>query len=147
MRKETIKEVVKKLNQSIQFYQRKLTYQLELKAERELVNGNLEFADLMYDYNPEDIEKYLIVIADLATIKRAIKKGNNYVKIIGTANRDNCDMMDMLYRETSDSLARAQLEYIDGYIYSIKEIQYEYPCNEYGNDCATCDFADYCTHL
>ena len=117
MRKDTIKKAVKELNKSIRFYQRKLTYQLELKAEKELGNGNVGFCSLLYDYNPELIEKYEIIIADLATIKRAVKNNEEYVNIIGSPIRNG-----FIYAETSKSLSRAGIDYDDGYIYYIEGI-------------------------
>lgn len=100
MKNGTIDKAVKSLNKSIKFYQRKLTYQLELKAEAELHNGNLNVANFGND--GMDIMKYQIILADLATIKRAIKAGRDSAIIYGTATH-NC----YLYIETAEALSKA----------------------------------------
>lgn len=99
MKQETIKKAVKVINRSIKFYQRKLTYQLELRAEAEFHNGNLKVANFG-DYE-SNITRYEIILADLATIKRAIKNKQTSVKILGTYN---C-------KETSDVLKKAGFDY------------------------------------
>ena len=93
MKQETIKKAVKVINRSIKFYQRKLTYQLELRAEAEFDNGNLKIASFG-DYE-SNIQKYEIILADLATIKRAIKNNQTSVKIFGTAENRG-----YIYKET-----------------------------------------------
>lgn len=88
------------LKQSIKFYERRLTYWLELKAEIELENGNRKTADLKMCEN--NIQKYEIVLSDLATIKRAINVNKPTVKIYGTAKNRN-----QMYKETFDALKDA----------------------------------------
>lgn len=100
MKQETITKAVKVINWSIKFYQRKLTYQLELRAEAEFDNGNLEIASFG-DYE-SNIQKYEIILADLATIKRAIKNNQTTVKIFGTA-----ESRGYIYTETSKVLDEA----------------------------------------
>ena len=100
MKQETIKNAVKVINRSITFYQRKLTYQLELKAESEFNNANLKVASL--GYHDAHIKKYECILADLATIKRGIKNDKTSIKIYGTDyNRG------YIYKETSDALYEA----------------------------------------
>lgn len=86
MKQETIMKAVKVINRSIKFYQRKLTYQLELRAEAEFDNGNLKVANFG-DYE-SNIKKYEIILADLATIKRSIKNNQTSVKIFGAAEKN-----------------------------------------------------------
>lgn len=104
MKQETIKKAVKGINRSIKFYQRKLTYQLELRAEAEFGNGNLKIASFG-DYE-SNIQKYEIILADLATIKRAIKNNQTSVKIFGTAENRG-----YIYIETSNVLKKAGFDY------------------------------------
>ena len=124
MKQETIKKAVKVINRSIKFYQRKLTYQLELRAEAEFDNGNLEIASFG-DYE-SNIQKYEIILADLATIKRAIKNNQTSVKIFGTAENRG-----YIYIETSNVLEKAGF-YYDGdftgkiYLLSIEEFEEEW---------------------
>lgn len=106
MKNETIKKAVKNINRSIKFYQRKLTYQLELRAEAKLDNGNLKIANLG-DYE-SNIKKYEIILSDLATIKRAIKNNQTSVIIFGTE-----DSRSYIYAETSNALKKAGF-YWDG---------------------------------
>ena len=75
MKQETIEKAVKVINRNIKHYQRKLTYQLELRAEARFNNGNLE-VNSIGDYE-RNIQRYEIILADLATIKRAIKEQSN----------------------------------------------------------------------
>ncbi len=107
MKQQTIDKAVKSLNRSIQFYQRKLTYQLELKAEADLKNGNLNVADENYMGN---IMKYELILSDLATVKRAIKKGKDEVEvnIYGTLGNRGYS-----YPEFEKALTKAGLE-MDG---------------------------------
>ena len=109
MERQTIEKVVKSLNGSIQFYQRKLTYQLELKAEADLQNGNLNVADENY---MDNIMKYQLILSDLATIQRAIQKGEGEgeveVNIYGTAENRG-----QVYPEFTKALAKAELD-MDG---------------------------------
>ena len=112
MKQQSIDKAVKSLNRSIQFYQKKLTYQLELKAEADLQNGNLNVADENYMGN---IMKYELILSDLATVKRAIKKGKGEaeveVKIYGTAENRG-----YLYPEFEKALIKAGFdEDGDGY--------------------------------
>lgn len=109
MKKETIMKAVKVINRNIKFYQRKLTYQLELRAEAKFNNGNLKVANLgNYESN---ITKYEIILADLATIKKAIKNNQTSVKIFGTA-----ESKTYIYMETSKVLEEAGFDYDgDGY--------------------------------
>lgn len=124
MKQETITKAVKVINRSIKFYQRKLTYQLELRAEAEFNNGNLEVAN--FDDYKSNIKKYEIILADLATIKRAIKNNQTSVKIFGT---DDC--RGYFYTETSNVLKKAGF-YYDGdgftgeiWLVSIEEFEEE----------------------
>lgn len=100
MKQEKITKAVKVINRNIKFYQRKLTYHLELRAEAEFDNGNLKVASFgNYESN---IQKYEIILADLVTIKRAIQNNQTAVKIFGTANNRG-----YIYRETSRALNEA----------------------------------------
>lgn len=104
MKSETIKKAVKVINRSIKFYQRKLTYQLELRAEAKFNNGYLEVANFgNYESN---IVKYEIILADLATIKRTIKNNQTSVKIFGTK-----DSRGYIYTETLDVLKKAGFDH------------------------------------
>lgn len=69
------------IDREIRAYQFKLIYQLELKAESELNNGNIKLNDDDYENN---ISKYENILASLATIKSAIKKNQERVKIYCT---------------------------------------------------------------
>lgn len=100
MKQETITKAVKVINRNIKFYQRKLTYQLEMRAEAEFDNGNLKVTSFG-DYE-SNIQKYEIILADLATIKRAIKNNQTSVKIFGTAENRS-----YIYIETSRALREA----------------------------------------
>lgn len=104
MKQETIEKAVKVINRSIKHYQKKLTYQLELRAEARFNNGNLEVNSLG-DYE-SNIQRYEIILADLATIKRAIKNNQTNAKIYGTKNCDG-----FMYIETSDTLKKARLDF------------------------------------
>lgn len=122
MKQETIKKAVKVINRNIKFYQRKLTYQLELRAEAKFDNSNLDIASFgEYESN---IQKYEIILADLATIKRAIKNDKTYVKIFGTA-----DCRGYIYTETSEVLKKAGFDWDgDGFsgeiwLFSIDEFE------------------------
>lgn len=106
MEQKTITKAVKVINRNTKFYQRKLTYQLELKAEAEFNNCNLKVASFG-DYE-SNIQKYEIILADLAGIKRAIKSNQISVKIFGTA-----DNRGYIYRETLSALKEAGFD-IDG---------------------------------
>ena len=109
MKQETITKAVKVINRNIKFYQRKLTYQLELRAEAEFDNGNLKVASFG-DYE-SNIQKYEIILADLATIKRAINNNQTSVKIFGTA-----DNRGYIYIETSNALKKAGFDWdADGF--------------------------------
>lgn len=104
MKQETITKAVKVINRSIKFYQRKLTYQLELRAEAEFDNGNLDIASFgKYESN---IQKYEIILANLATIKRAVNNDRTSVKIFGTA-----DGRGYIYTEISKVLKKAGFNY------------------------------------
>ncbi len=125
MKQETITKAVKVINRNIKFYQRKLTYQLELRAEAEFDNGNLDISSFgEYESN---IQKYEIILADLATIKRAIKNDKTSVKIFGTA-----DCRGDTYTETSEVLKKAGFDWDgDGFsgeiwLLSIGEFEEEY---------------------
>lgn len=126
MKQETITKAVKVINRSIKFYQRKLIYQLELRAEAEFDNGNLDITSLG-DYE-SNIKKYEIILADLATIKRAIKNDKTSVKIFGTYD----DCRGYIYTETLEVLNKAGFDY-DGdefaseiWLLSIEEIEEEF---------------------
>ncbi|MCI8620663.1 MAG: hypothetical protein HFJ50_02300 [Clostridia bacterium] len=109
MEKQVIDKAVKVINKAMRRYQRMLTFQLELRAEAKLQNGNLKDVELG-DYE-SNIEKYEIVLSDLATIKRAIKNEQGdwcQVLIQGTADDD-----ESLYHETYGTLETAGF-YIDG---------------------------------
>lgn len=114
MKQETIIQAVKSINRSIAFYQRKLTYQLELKAENAFYNGNLK-VDSFGDYEL-GIAKYEIILADLATIKRAIKKNKTSIKIYGTLKNRS-----YIYNETFEELRKAGFE-VDGDGYGTIEL-------------------------
>lgn len=104
MKKETTKKAVEIINRSMKYYQRRLTEQLEIRAETELKNGNLKNASLG-NYE-EKIQKYETILADLATIKRAIRKNKTSVKILGTKKNRNT-----IYIETSREIKKAGFEY------------------------------------
>lgn len=100
MRQETIEKAVQVINQHIRFYQRKLTYQLELKAETILCNSNLAGANS--SRRDLKIKKYEIILADLATIKRSIKMDKTTFRILGTAENRS-----MIYSETLKAIKKA----------------------------------------
>lgn len=105
MKQQTIDKAVQSLNRSIRDYQRKLTYQLELKAEADLQNGNLKVVDESYMSN---IMKYELILADLATIKRAIKNNKTEMEVYGVVgNRGR------MYSEVEKALTIAGF-FIDG---------------------------------
>lgn len=107
MKQETIKKAVKVINRSIKYYQRKLTYQLELRAESELLNNkNLKFKS--FEDFEGNIKKYEIILTDLATIKRAIKNNKESVEICGTDFSRG-----YIYDETQEVLNKAGFD-IDG---------------------------------
>ena len=106
MKQETIEKAVKVINRSIKHYQRKLTYQLELRAEAEFNNGNLK-VDSLGDYE-HYIQKYEIILADLATIRRAIERNRCNVKIYGSESG-----VGFMYVETAHVLDEAGLD-VDG---------------------------------
>lgn len=107
MKQETIMKAVKVINRSIKFYQRKLTYQLELRAEATFDNGNLK-VDSFGNYE-SNIKKYEIILADLATIKRAIKNNQTSVKLWGSAEN-----MSYIYWETCEALKEAGFDFGEG---------------------------------
>ena len=109
MKQETIEKAVKVINRSIKFYQRRLTYQLELKAESRVKNGNLK-VDSFGDYE-HNIQKYETILADLATIKRAIKNNKTNVKIYGI---ELVDFAFCNYNETMRTLLKAGLDFYIG---------------------------------
>lgn len=79
MTQERMQWTVKVIGRSIRYYQKKLTYQLELEAEEMFHNGLRkcnEIGDL-----ESNIKTYETIIADLATIWRAISKGINHAGI------------------------------------------------------------------
>ena len=122
MNQETIEKAVKVINRSIKFYQRKLTYLLELRAEAKFLrNGNLKIASFG-DYE-SNITKYEIILADLATIKRAIKNNKTTIKILGSA-----ESRGLIYVATLNVLEKAGFYYgsygVPGeiWILSIKEL-------------------------
>ena len=121
MNQEAIKKATKVINQCINFYQKKLTYQLELKSEAEFNNGNLKVPDFV-DYE-RNIEKYEIILSDLLAIVRALNSDKSYVKIFGTAQS-----RDQLYLETANILRAAGLDFNNislgdsSYVLSIKEV-------------------------
>ena len=125
MKQETITKAVKVINRNIKFYQRKLTYQLELMNEALLGNGNLK--NDSFDADKNLIEKYEIVLADLATIKRAITNNKTEVKLYGTLNDSS-----MIYSETSKALGEAGFSFEgDGFgteisLISIDELEEEW---------------------
>ncbi len=104
MKQERITKAVKNINRSIKFYQSKLTYQLELRAEAKFDNGNLKIANFG-DYE-SNIKKYEIILADLATIKRAIMNNQTSVEIFGTD-----DSTGDIYAETSNALKKAGFDW------------------------------------
>ncbi len=109
MEKQVIDKAVKVIKKAMRRYQRMLTFQLELRAEAKFQNGNLKDVELG-DYE-SNIEKYEIVLSDLATIKRAIKnEQDDYCQVFiqGTADDD-----ESIYKETFDTLEKAGF-FIDG---------------------------------
>ena len=121
MRQETIEKAVQVINQHIRFYQRKLTYKLELKAETILCNSNIAGANS--SRRDLKIKKYEIILADLATIKRSIKMDKITFRILGTAE-NMCT--GMIYVETLKAINEA------GFLVDGNEIGtlYLYPLNE-----------------
>ena len=100
MNVKTIKKAAETINREIKFYERNLTYCLEQRLELEVNNGNLKGAN--FSNIESTIKKYEIVLADLATIKRAIKRNKTSVRIYGTAyNRGD------IYDETLKVLVKA----------------------------------------
>lgn len=98
MRQETITNAVKILNRIIKDYQEKLIYQLELRAEAKFENGNLIVKSRDYE---SSIVKYETILADLATIKRAIENDKTLVKISETV-KSKCsvyrgEIADVMY--------------------------------------------------
>lgn len=89
---------LKIINREIRAYQKKLIEQLELKAESELNNGNIKLKDDDYENN---ISKYEIILANLATIKSAIKKNRKRVKIYCTKNGYLYSEIGKIQREMS----------------------------------------------
>ena len=122
MNEKTIKKAVWTINKNLSFYQRKLTYQLELRAESEFENGNLNLEADFYDreFDENDIKKYEVILADLATIKRAIKSNVTVVRVSGTAQG-----AAFIYKETTDVLNRAGFTYD----YTIEGVLYLHPIN------------------
>lgn len=104
MKQKTIKRAVKVINRNIEVYQRKLTYQLELMNEALLENGNLK--DDSFDSDANLIEKYEIILADLATIRRAVANNKMTVKLYGTLNNE-C----IMYPEIVKTLEKARLDF------------------------------------
>ena len=93
MKPETIKRVVDVLNRYIKYYSWKLLTCLEIKAESEFRNGNL---DLKHSGEYEtDIKRYEIILSDLLSVKRAIKNGVYKIKLYGTLTD-----RDYVYPET-----------------------------------------------
>lgn len=123
MKKENIIKAVRVINRNLKFYQKKLTYQLELKAEEEFNNANLK-VDSLGDYESH-IKKYEIILADLATIKRAIKNNNTSIRIYGTA-----DSRNLIYDETLDVLKKSGFD-VDTFDYVTLDI---FPIEEYDGD-------------
>lgn len=117
MKQETIKRALKVINRNIKFYQKKLTYQLELRTEAKFNNENLK-VESFGDYE-SNIEKYEIILADLATIKRAIKNNKTSVRVYGTAH-----LRGYMYLETAEVLERAGFE-IDGFGTTVKLVPIE----------------------
>ena len=85
MKSESIYRTVKVIERYINIYQEEILDCLEMKAELELKNGNIE-VDYISKNCEDDIEQYKIILTDLATIRRAIKKGKDSVKIYGDAD-------------------------------------------------------------
>ena len=79
-----------------------------------------------FDADKNLIEKYEIVLADLATIKRAITNNKTEVKLYGTLNDSS-----MIYSETSKALGEAGFSFEgDGFgteisLISIDELEEE----------------------
>ena len=101
MKQETIEKKVKTINRNVRFFQRRLTYWLEAKAEAKLHNGNLKVNG---DYE-RNIKKYEIILADLATIKRAVKNDCMLVNIYGSVNGR------FIYKETEEVLKEVGIGY------------------------------------
>lgn len=105
MKQKTIKRAVKVINRNIEVYQRKLTYQLELMNEALLENGNLK--DDSFDSDANLIEKYESILADLATIRRAVANNKTTVKLNGPLKTGNC----IIYPEIVKTLEKAGLDF------------------------------------
>ena len=117
MKPETIKRVVDVLNRYIKYYSWKLLTCLEIKAESEFRNGNL---DLKHSGEYEtDIKRYEIILSDLLSVKRAIKNGVYKIKLYGTLTD-----RDYVYPETLRVYKKAGIkackeenqEYVELYI-------------------------------
>ena len=117
MKQTTIKKALKVINKYMKRYEGKLAFWLELKAETELHNENIKVLDAHKcdDY----IQKYQIIIADLATIKRAIKSGKTEMAIYGTA-----ELVGYVYNETYNVIKNAGFD-IDGNFRTIRLIPIE----------------------
>ena len=81
-----VKDALKIVDRHIRIYQRKLIYELELMAELELNNGNLK-VDCQLNDCKKNVERYQVILANMATIRRAIKTGSN--RHIKTYLQDN----------------------------------------------------------
>lgn len=114
MKQETIVRAAKSINRSIKFYQRKLTYQLEIRAEHLFNNGNIK-VEKLDDYDAR-IAQYETIIADLATIERAIKVNKTSLKIYG-----NLRIRGSIYNETVKALKKAGFE-VKGYAFGTIEL-------------------------
>lgn len=123
MKEKTIEKAVKVINREMRTYQRQLSYQLELKAEAEFHNGYLE--DVSYGDYESNIKQYEIILAELATIKRAIRNNETSVKSYGAfCSRDD------VYTQTSEVLKKAGFDIqSDGFgkyeLFSIEEFEEE----------------------
>lgn len=73
---EQVKDALKIVDRHIRIYQIKLIHELELMAELELNNGNLK-VDCQLDDCKKNAERYQVILANMATIRRAIKTGHN----------------------------------------------------------------------
>lgn len=97
MTEERSKRLVKVLRRYIKEYQQKLTFQIECEAESLFKDGSR--------YDAEKRKKYETILSDLATIKRAVEKGENTIEIYGTA-----DSRNELYWETKKILTKAGID-------------------------------------
>lgn len=118
MTKKRIKWTVKVINQRIEHYQRKLSGQLKLQVESMFHNGLFDCSDI--GDIESNIKKYEIIIADLETIKSAIKRGRSFVRIYSFDEATGDIASDEMY-DTLVNRAKLHVEGLDGELYFIAE--------------------------